>query len=503
MDEAMNPELLDHLQNCGNLPTLPAVVQGIVELGGDSEVRIGRLADTVGLDPALTAKILRMANSAFYGRRRESHNLRQAVAVLGLEATLSIALGFSLVGSLRERVEGRLDYSLLWRRALLAGTSARALGGQLGLEYEEQLFLAALLQDIGMLALDWAMPELYRDIGQTQWIHARVQQWEQGRLGTDHAEIGAWLLRHWKFPDYLPEAVEASHEPERVVTEDPRLRIFARCVAVSGMLADIWLRDDPARLTEAAESASSQLGLDVAGLNAVLRSVSSAIPDVESLFERELASASELDRVPEEAQEVLAAWHLPVVEQAESGATVVAERAGPARNRELPGWGPALLERTVLEQTLREEFDAAGRYHWPLSLALVDLDDFDAIGAVHGQGGAAKALDAAASLLFDHTRYADVLARRGDRGFAVILPGVGAEALRSWCERIVHGFALANLWPSAHEGLGITVSVGLVTHGQPSVFYRAGDLLSAAERAVQAARAAGGNRAMMSEPDLW
>jgi diguanylate cyclase (GGDEF)-like protein len=286
------------------------------------------------------------------------------------------------------------------------------------------------------------------------------------------------------------------------VTDNPRSRTFARCVVVSGILADIWLRDDAARLTEAAESASRHLALDVAALQTVLQSVSGAIPDVESLFESELVSVSDLDRVPEEAQEVLAAWHLSVAEQAESGASVSAEREGPGRIRELPGWGPALLDRTVLEQTLREEFDAAGRYHWPLSLALVDLDDFDAIRAAYGQGGATKALDAAASLLFDHTRYADVLARHGDRGFAIILPGVGIDALRSWCERIVQGFAAANLRPDSGERSGVTVSVGLVTHGQPSVFYRAEDLLSAGERAVQAARAAGGNRAKISEPSF-
>ncbi len=502
----MNPELLERLEHCGNLPALPGVALRLIELGRDPDVPIGQLAEAINLDPALVAKVLRMTNSALYGRRRESRNLRQAVTLLGPNATLSLALSFSLVGSLREGTEGRLDYSVFWRRAMLAATCAHALGSSVGLRSRGQLFLAGLVQDIGMLALDRALPDLYRDIGEAQRVHGRLQQWEQDRLGSDHAEVGAWLLRYRKLPEYLQDAVAGSHDPRLVATDDRRFRAFVRCVAVSGLIADIWLRDDPARLTEAADAARSQLGSDAAALNALLQSVSSEIPEVELLFESALVSASDLDRVLEEAQEAFAAPHVAPMEEAEDATRALAPEEEAGKFRELRDRGRmagALVERAALEQTLREEFEAAGRYHWPLSLALVELDDFEGIRAAYGRDRASKVLDGAVSRLFDYTRYSDVLARYGDRGIAIILPGAGIEASRSLCERIVQGFASSSLGPEPGNEVVVRASVGMVTHGEQSLFHRAEDLLSAGKRAVQAAKAAGGGRAAIYEPHMW
>jgi diguanylate cyclase (GGDEF)-like protein len=502
----MNPELTERLERCGHLPTLPAVALRLIELGRDPEVRLGQLAETINFDPALVAKVLRIANSAFYGRRRESHNLRQAVTLLGLEATLSLALSFSLVAALRGGSGGELDYGLFWRRALLSATCARALGNRVELRSKEQLFLAGLLQDIGMLALDRALPEVYQDMGDTQRGHQRLQQWELERTGSDHAEVGAWLLRRWRLSEYLVDAVAGSHDPSLVATDDGRFRAFLRCVAVSGVLADLWLRDDPARVAEAAESAEHHLRLSPSDLAALLEAVASELPEVEALFEGALVSSAEVEGVLKEAKEILAARELPVVEPAEepAGAPSQDERAGKVRKlRDAGALGGALVERSVLEQTLREEFEIAGRYHWPLSLALVDLDDFDQLRRTYGGTGVAAVLTGAASLLFDYTRYSDVLARHGERGIAIILPGVGIEASRALCERIVQAFASSSIAPEPGKDLILRVSVGMVTHGERSMFFRAEDLLTAGERAMREARAAGGNRAVIYESNVW
>ena len=122
----MGADLDTQLRLSVNFPSPPGVASHIIEIAQDPEIEMGKVAKAVSLDSALTTKILRIANSPLYAQRRKSENLRQALVVLGLNATLTLALSFSLVKSLRSGKANGLDYPLYWRRALLAGTAARA-----------------------------------------------------------------------------------------------------------------------------------------------------------------------------------------------------------------------------------------------------------------------------------------------------------------------------------------------------------------------------------------
>src|SRR5579859_8291759 len=150
---ALSPEIEAHLRSLVNFPSPPGVATHIIELARDPEIEMGKVAKALSMDSALSTKVLRIANSPLYAQRRKSENLRQALVVLGLNATLTLALSFSLVKSLRGAKPNGLNFKLYWRRALLAATSARALGDAMHQSLAEEIFLAALLQDVGMLAL--------------------------------------------------------------------------------------------------------------------------------------------------------------------------------------------------------------------------------------------------------------------------------------------------------------------------------------------------------------
>ena len=123
----MNPEIEAHLRKSVNFPSPPGVATHIIELAQDPDIEMGKVAKALSMDSALSTKVLRIANSPLYAQRRKSENLRQALVVLGLNATLTLALSFSLVKSLRGGTSNGLSYDLYWRRALLAATAARAL----------------------------------------------------------------------------------------------------------------------------------------------------------------------------------------------------------------------------------------------------------------------------------------------------------------------------------------------------------------------------------------
>src|SRR6202521_2842954 len=104
-----------------------------------------KVAKAMSMYSALSTKILRIANSPLYSKRRKSENLRQALVVLGLNAATSLALSFSLVGTYRTIKSSRVDYTRYWRRAILSASAARAFGELKRLDAPEDIFLASLL----------------------------------------------------------------------------------------------------------------------------------------------------------------------------------------------------------------------------------------------------------------------------------------------------------------------------------------------------------------------
>ena len=123
----VNSEIEAHLRSLVSFPSPPGVATHIIELAQDPDIEMGKVAKALSMDSALSTKVLRIANSPLYAQRRKSENLRQALVVLGLNSTLTLALSFSLVKSLRTGKANGISYPFYWRRALVAATAARAL----------------------------------------------------------------------------------------------------------------------------------------------------------------------------------------------------------------------------------------------------------------------------------------------------------------------------------------------------------------------------------------
>ena len=124
----LTPELRKQIESWNNLPSPPGVATKIIRLANDPDADMARIAEVFALDPAITAKILRIANSPMYARQRKTENLRQALMVVGLNATISLALSFSLLKSWHQstrRRRARLS-ALLAARAAVGDREPRA-----------------------------------------------------------------------------------------------------------------------------------------------------------------------------------------------------------------------------------------------------------------------------------------------------------------------------------------------------------------------------------------
>ncbi len=491
----MNPDVEVHLRSLVNFPSPPGVATHIIELARDPDIEMSKVAKALSMDSALSTKILRIANSPLYAQRRKSDNLRQALVVLGLNATLTLALSFSLVKSLRSGKPNGLDHPLYWRRALLAATSARALADAMHHPMAEEIFLAALLQDVGMLALDQVMPDLYRGAA-SQRDHAALADIEKKRLQTDHAEIGGWLMRTWNLPDRLHLAISHSHHMELAFTAEPN-QIFERCVALSGSVADLFILEAQQRcFAETAQSAERSLGLDKMAFGQVLGTIGAMIPETEAIFDCEPLARQHPELILEQAREVLMLRSLHALREinalravAETSSSRALELEEETRRDSLTG----VYNRAHLDHVLVREFENASRHKWPLSIAFADLDSFKSINDRFGHQAGDRILQATARILRGNTRETDLLARYGGEEFVVVLPATDAATAQGVCERIVAAFRNTEHMIGSDQAT-VTISIGCATHGEHASFANIADFINAADQALYTAKLRGRNR---------
>ena len=494
----MTPELERHIKTFVSFPTPPGVAAHIIELAQDADIEMGKVAKAVSMDPALTTKILRIANSPLYAQRRKSENLRQALVVLGLNATLTLALSFTLVRTLRGAKPNGIDYPFYWRRVLTAAIAARALGESIRQPLAEELFLAGLLQDVGMLALDQAMPDLYRNGAQMQRDHRALAEFERKQVKADHAEIGGALMCSWNLPERLHQAISTSHAVNQDRTDAPT-EIFNRCVALSGLLADLFVLSEAKReFAETARIVERSIGLDKHAFGQVLGTISGLIPDTESIFETDLRGGNNSELILEQARDILMIRNLQALREvntlkatAHSLSARTMELEEEAQRDSLTG----AYNRTFLDAYLEREFEHASRNEWPLSIAFADLDNFKRVNDTFGHQAGDQILQATARILRSNTRETDVVARYGGEEFVIALPATDSETTRCICERIVHAFQ------NARHDLGsshttVTISIGCATHVSLTPFKSVNDFVRAADQALYTAKLQGRNRSV-------
>ena len=495
----MSPELTAALALCRNLPSPPGIALRIIELAQNPEADITTAADIIGIDMALSARMLRIANSPLYASRRRIENLGQALTMLGLNATVSLALGFTVTRDLTAPGQGQDVRERAWRRSILSALAASLPGQARGLRKAEELMLAGLLQDIGILVLAQSEPDRYLPVLRAAADNDQLLALEREQLDCTHAEVGAWMAEQWDLPRYLVDAIARSESPE--ATEDK----FQACVAVSGAVADIWLGTDADTAREQAlQRVHDTLQLDSAQFDQVLARISEALPDIGALFETTLTSPLRVQQLIDHAQELATLRNLREMQDAamarqradefEARANRLAEQA---HRDALTG----VLNRRQLEAVLEQEFNRATRHGWPLSVAFIDLDDFKKVNDAHGHLLGDEVLRAFASKLQEQLRSSDTVARFGGEEFIALLPNTTEAVALEVIRRVLANIVNTPMADVGGSPLYITFSAGVATQGGYERFAEVQDLLKAADDVLYRSKSLGRNRVIARSPD--
>ncbi|MDJ0923528.1 MAG: response regulator [Acidimicrobiia bacterium] len=211
-----DPELLAAIAATKSLPSVPALYQQLTEELTSGSASLAGIASIVAQDPALTAKILQIVNSAFFALRREVADIEQAVTMLGTDTIMALALTMHLFSQGEMNAQQKLVVEKVWTRALAVATLAKAICTADGNNHAvaQEAFLAGMLHDAGKVVLTMNWPDRISELAD-----ADVES-EREAFGSDHALVGAYLLAMWGLPDVIVEAVAYHHEPSLVATVD-------------------------------------------------------------------------------------------------------------------------------------------------------------------------------------------------------------------------------------------------------------------------------------------
>ncbi len=231
-----SPENL--VENVVRLVSLPEVCVRVNELIEDPSVSVTEIGRVIAQDAALTARLLKVVNSPFYGYAGRIDTIERAVTVIGMHDLRVLILATAAVHAFSRIPQDLVNMASFWRHSAYAAVMARLLAAHCDVLHPERLFVAGLLHDVGQLVHCLEIPDVVREVLVTAGEDEVVQaQLERDLLGFSHADTGAALMRAWRLPEWLARVCEHHHAPE----EAGRYALDAGIVHAADLL--VWQVD--------------------------------------------------------------------------------------------------------------------------------------------------------------------------------------------------------------------------------------------------------------------
>ncbi len=302
----MDKPSLESVLACPRLPSLPEVAVKVLELTQRRNVELTELASVIQNDQALAVKVLRTVNSSYYGLSKPCADIRQALAYLGMNAVKSLVLGFSLAQSIDGGGDNDVSFNFVeyWRRGTYSAAAAKLLAKKLRSCDPDEAFLAALMQDIGMVALFRAMGDSYLQIlDLTEGDHRRLPTIEFRSLDFDHSIVGGELARRWRLPPQLTQSISHHHHSERC---DSEWSDFVRTVELACLMASALVSPNSATALQRYErKAAEWFEIDSRDAKAFLEPAANDGREISKLFNLETGVMPDVDALLTKAEKLL------------------------------------------------------------------------------------------------------------------------------------------------------------------------------------------------------
>lgn len=273
-DPVRSKAVLQRLKDANDLPTLPTIAFEVSRLANDPMVGMSEIVRIIRNDPSMTGKILRVSNSAFYGMPRRVESLNMALVVLGMREVSNLVTSIAVLKAFPENVNSTsFRRETFWEHSAGTGEIARVLAAKLQMRLHGIEFTSGLLHNIGKIVLhQFYHKELEEAFKITEAENVPSIVAEQRVLGTDHAEVGAWIAEKWSLPSSIVESIRYHHQPNLAPEYSTLTAVVHLAASLARAILDSSLRErvndhlsqDPAWEVLAKENPAI-LSLDIPG----------------------------------------------------------------------------------------------------------------------------------------------------------------------------------------------------------------------------------------------
>jgi diguanylate cyclase (GGDEF)-like protein len=487
------------------LPSPPAIAVRILDLVKRDDFTFRSLGEIIQADSALTSRILRLANSACYSLPQKVSNFDTAIAVLGGNALKNIALSFIIAQAFQGKRGDRFDFSRLWRRSVTSAVAGQLISAEIGLKNEDT-FITTLLQDIGIGAMFLCRRNDYLSVLDEKAVSGRpLCVVEREIFDFDHQEVGSEMLKMWGLPEnvYLP--IRYHHDAESAPLE---LRPLCRVIHASDRLSAVYYGSGSVRnVRRSKELLSYAFDLSEKRALDLIDAVAQRSDEILSQFNIESKKTQSYSEILQKANEELSRLNFScetlIVEfkeskaRAELLATELKAANAKLRNAAFRDDLTALYNHRFFHESLTGEIESAERYRHPVSVILLDVDNFKTINDTYGHQSGDSVLRAIGQYLLRTSRASDIAARYGGDEFVVLLRDTTLDGARIRANTICSEIAAT---PIEMDGVsvGITVSVGVAGYHQRAPVSK-NELVNLADKAMYQSKHDGRNRVSVQE----
>jgi diguanylate cyclase (GGDEF)-like protein len=481
------------------LPSPPAIAVRIVDLVKRDDFSFKQLAAIIESDPALVARILRLANSGFYGVPRTINSIDKAIAILGVNSLKNIALSFVLSEAFRGKRGAGFDFDLFARRAVTAAVASQLISTEIRF-YSDETFITSLLQDIGVAAMFMADKDEYVNVLNERLVGGQpLSAVETQTFGYSHQEVGAELLKLWGLPEsvYLP--IRYHHETRNV---PPNIKRLCSIIRASDRLSALyWGSSSVKNIQESREMLSRTFGLTEDRFETLIDCIAEKSRWLLAQFDIAPGAMRPASEILQEANQELGrlnlSYEMQLVTHKES------ERKAERLARELKSANERLSDLAFHDDLtglhnsryfnglLEKETARSRRYHRPLSLILLDIDAFKNVNDTYGHRAGDHVLQAIANDIQRNTRQTDTVIRYAGDEFVLLLPETdqaGALAKAEACRANIEALRIH----IKGNAIQVTISAGVASFRTDHAC-EPDSLLDAADRALYQSKQTGRN----------
>ena len=244
-------KLFHRIETSRNLPTLPHILVKLIEVCDTESDTIKEISEVINKDISLSARLMRLVNSAYYGLPNRVNSIDQVVILLGTNAVKNIAISASVYQAFNKAKDSSVfRLKQFWWHSLMCANLAKRIAGKTAYTAPDEAFLSGLLHDIGKLVLWVNFSKKYADILQSSRDKPDLLLAGEIRLGATHCEVGAWMINRWNLQSFMADAVLYHHEPvHRILDALPLVKI----VFVANVLCSEAIEDTDAKFKTAGE----------------------------------------------------------------------------------------------------------------------------------------------------------------------------------------------------------------------------------------------------------